>query len=226
MPQFRLMPSRAARALPSIRLHASKGRLAITAAAFAAALTLNNALPAEAAPIPAEIASVQALQRVDVDLVSSVAPVPRDQFDVVSYSVVQWPVPSSTPVSSGFGGRHAPCAACSSNHDGVDLTPGLGAPVAAIADGIVVEVGNPSGGLGVYATVEHVINGVGYTSVYGHMQLGSLRVRVGDAVVAGQMLGTVGSTGQSTGPHLHLELWDAAGGRLNPLTWLAANANR
>lgn len=226
MPQFRSIPFRAARAMPSIRLYASKGRLAITAAAFAAALTLNNALPAEAAPTPAEVAYAQEVQSFDVDLVNTVAPVLRDGFDVVSYSVVQWPVPSSTPVSSGYGGRYAPCAGCSTDHDGVDLTPGLGAPIAAMADGIVVEVGNPSGGLGVYSMVEHVINGVGYTSVYGHMQLGSLRVRVGDSVVAGQMLGTVGSTGQSTGPHLHLELWDAAGGRLNPLTWLAANANR
>ncbi|MDI2097757.1 M23 family metallopeptidase [Ruicaihuangia caeni] len=209
----------------SLSARNSQTRLAVTAAMMVGAFMFNSSLPAEAAPEQAPAQQIETVQELEVEAASVPAPTQRDDYGVTKFALVKWPVPAGSKISSGFGGRSAPCAGCSTNHDGVDFTPGAGTPVAALADGVVTEVGNPSGGLGVYAMIEHVIDGARYTSVYGHMQLGSLSVAVGQQVTAGQQLGRVGSTGQSTGPHLHLELWDAADGRLDPLTFLRSKVN-
>lgn len=204
-------------------LRASRGRLMVLASAFTAVFLLNTGLPANATTEPAPTTSREQPQQLIVETVAIAEP-QRDAFEAVPYSIVTWPVPASSAISSGFGHRSAPCAGCSTNHDGVDFTPGVGTPISVIADGRVVAASS-AGGLGVHAMVEHVIDGVAYTTVYAHMQSGSMTVRVGDQVLAGQQLGRVGNTGQSTGPHLHLEIWDSAGGRLDPHLWLTAFAN-
>ena len=102
--------------------------------------------------------------------------------------------------------------------------PATAFPIQAVADGTVVEVGNPSGELGVHVLIQHNIDGVIFTSIYGHMQLGSMSLNVGDTVTRGQQLGLIGSTGQSTGPHLHFGIL-SNGVEIDPLPWLQEHAN-
>jgi murein DD-endopeptidase MepM/ murein hydrolase activator NlpD len=118
----------------------------------------------------------------------------------------------------------AGCGFCSTNHQGLDFTPGSGYPINSIADGVVSLVEVSGGGLGNQVVVDHVVNGQKVQSVYGHMQYGSIKVAVGQSVTVGQVLGNVGSTGASTGAHLHLEI-HLDGTPIDPFAWLQANAN-
>ncbi|RXZ85741.1 M23 family metallopeptidase [Agromyces atrinae] len=162
---------------------------------------------AEAAPPPiiSEVASMGSVELIETEL-------------------VVWPIPSNSRVSSGFGPRAAPCDGCSTMHDGIDFNPGNGSPIVSIADGVVVLATENGGGLGVNVEVQHNIGGRLVTSSYGHMQYGSLAVSRGDIVTAGQLIGLVGSTGQSTGPHLHLEMFYEDGVRFDGLAWLQSYA--
>ncbi|WP_395242652.1 M23 family metallopeptidase [Agromyces sp. MMS24-K17] len=135
---------------------------------------------------------------------------------------IVWPVVDPSRTSDGFGPRSAPCAGCSTNHDGVDFLAGNGTPIMSIADGVVVLATENGGGLGVNVEVQHNIDGQVITSSYAHMQYGSLQVVVGQHVTAGQQVGVLGSTGQSTGPHLHLEMFGADGVRFDGMAWLHA----
>ncbi len=137
---------------------------------------------------------------------------------------IQWPFPVPVPISSGFGPRIAPCGGCSSMHEGVDFTPGRGVAIGAITEGVVSAVIASHAGLGNHVIVDHVINGQKVQSVYGHMLDGTFAVAVGDHVKVQQKLGEVGSTGESTGAHLHLEI-HINGVPVDPFAWLKANAN-
>jgi murein DD-endopeptidase MepM/ murein hydrolase activator NlpD len=148
----------------------------------------------------------------------------REDFTFSEYSIVQSPVAAGTPMGDGFGYRVPPCSGCSSYHKGVDWNPGAGTGVHAMSDGVVTEIGNPSGSLGVYVVVAHKIDGQSITTVYAHMASGSMTLNVGDKVSAGQIVGAVGSTGQSTGPHLYFEL-RVGGTPVDPIPWLAAHIN-
>jgi murein DD-endopeptidase MepM/ murein hydrolase activator NlpD len=86
-------------------------------------------------------------------------------------------------------------------HTGVDMAAPLGTPVMAAADGVVVAVGHTSVGYGNFVIIAH---GGGIATLYGHLL--TTQVLVGDHVVRGQQIGLEGSTGYSTGPHLHFEL--------------------
>ncbi|GAA1727307.1 peptidoglycan DD-metalloendopeptidase family protein [Microcella frigidaquae] len=135
---------------------------------------------------------------------------------------IRWPFPFAAPITSAFGERAAPCYGCSTYHRGLDIDAGYGAPVGAIADGIVIAVGR-SVGYGYRVEIEHVINGQKVMSRYAHMIDNSSVLAVGDTVVAGEIVGAVGNTGLSTGAHLHLEIHvdDVA---IDPFAWLKANA--
>ena len=135
---------------------------------------------------------------------------------------IRWPFPTAVPISSGFGDRVAPCRYCSRNHKGVDFTPGNGAPIFAIADGVVTssEYGR---GYGQFVFLEHTINGQSVVTVYAHMQRNSSPLRVGDTVRVGDFLGLVGNTGISTGAHLHFEV-RVDDQFVDPFAWLKANA--
>ena len=141
---------------------------------------------------------------------------------IVESDAIVWPVVSWEKRASGFGPRSAPCSGCSTFHDGVDFNPGNGTPVMSIADGVVVLATENGGGLGVNVEVQHNIGGELVTSSYAHMQYGSLQVSEGQRVSAGQQIGLVGTTGQSTGPHLHLEMFGADGARFDGFAWLTA----
>jgi len=194
--------------------------LAMGSIGFAAAMVSVPALPAEATSVVA-VGDAPIVQGFAAPLYVPVSAA-RDGFNVSVFSLVQWPVPASTTMTSGYGFRD--CAGCSSDHKGIDLTPGLGYPVEAVADGVVITAEEGSGGLGVNVVLEHVIDGQVTRTVYGHMEFGSLEVQAGQKVTRGQQLGTVGNTGASTGPHLHFEvIIDDV--QINPLPWLVNHSN-
>lgn len=113
-------------------------------------------------------------------------------------SGVTWLVPCSyVRVSSPFGDREQPTAGASTNHKGVDLAAPKGTPIYATRSGTVT-IARASASAGNYVTINH---GDGYSSVYMHME--NFVVSVNERVSAGQLIGYVGSTGISTGPHLH-----------------------
>ena len=197
-------------------------RLVFGAMVFTAMLATVPALPASADVVQDEQYALSAQSLVVGDSVEEAA-IDRANFGATEPSVVQAPVDIDSRISDGYGPRVAPCAGCSTFHKGVDLLPGEGNSVAAIADGTVAEVGNPSGELGVYVVIDHVIDGKKISSTYGHMQVGSLTLQVGDSVSRGQVVGLVGSTGQSTGPHLHFEIKLGGVTPVDPMAWLRAH---
>ncbi|MGD8195713.1 M23 family metallopeptidase [Herbiconiux sp. P18] len=138
-------------------------------------------------------------------------------------SAVQWPFPVGVPISDGFGPRSSPGGIGSTNHKGVDFTPGQGKPINAVAAGVVRLVqSSDAGGLGVYVVIDHVIDGQNVSSWYGHMLSGSPLVTEGQAVLPGQAIGSVGNTGTSTGAHLHLEI-HLDDTPVDPFAWLTAH---
>ncbi|KAB1644744.1 M23 family metallopeptidase [Gulosibacter chungangensis] len=139
---------------------------------------------------------------------------------------VQWPLASGDKnITSGFGPRVSPCAGCSSNHRGLDFAGAVGTPVGSISAGIVIDVSRvDNGGLGVHVVVEHRIDGKVTRSVYAHLLTGSLTVKPGDVVLAGEKIGELGNTGSSTGPHLHLEIV-VQGTHVDPYTFLKKYAD-
>jgi murein DD-endopeptidase MepM/ murein hydrolase activator NlpD len=139
---------------------------------------------------------------------------------------IQWPFPVGVPIASYFGPRIAPTAGASSFHEGVDFDPGRGAPIQVIADGVVREVAPYNdNALGVHVIVDHMIDGQLVSSVYGHMTPGSIKVTQGQTVKVGDILGLVGSTGISTGPHLHFEIRLNGTTPVDPYAWLKQHAN-
>lgn len=185
------------------------------------ALLALPALPGFALAVAQEIETVGLQSFTAPAVVLSAAP-SRDAFTVSEFSLVQWPVPAATTMTSSFGFRS--CDGCSEDHRGIDLTPGNGYPVQSVADGVVVLAEESDAGLGVHVVVEHVIDGVLVRTVYAHLQFGSLAVAAGDRVVRGQQVGLVGTTGASTGPHLHFEVI-VGEEQIDPLAWLLQHAN-
>jgi murein DD-endopeptidase MepM/ murein hydrolase activator NlpD len=114
-------------------------------------------------------------------------------------------LPVAGHVTSGFGMRTDPFTGALREHDGLDVGAPEGAAIRATADGVVRSAG-PRGGYGNAVEVDH---GNGLTTLYGHAS--ELLVRAGDTVRAGQEIGRVGSSGRSTGAHLHFEV--RVGGR-------------
>jgi murein DD-endopeptidase MepM/ murein hydrolase activator NlpD len=188
--------------------------LAVGAMAFAGVMTSMPTLPASAGVIHAEEV-VASFQYLHTSLVAPIPVVARGNFAITYFSIVQSPVPPGTRIGKRFSG----------GHQGDDFLPGLGTPVLAIADGVVTQIGEPSGSLGVHVVIQHTIDGVTVFSTYSHMGLGTMHLSVGDTVTRGDIVGNVGSTGESTGPHLHFQILDAAGTPINPLAWLAQHVN-
>lgn len=148
-----------------------------------------------------------------------------DTFRNDPTAAVQWPFPVGVPISDGFGYRAAPTAGASTDHLGVDFTPGAGVPIQIIADGVVrTVVARDDGGCGVNVTIDHMIRGQLVTSKYCHMQVGSVRVTVGQQVSVADIVGRVGNTGISTGAHLHFEIRLNGTSPVDPVAWLKANA--
>lgn len=130
--------------------------------------------------------------------------------------VFQWPV-SPVRVTSPFGERWHPIAQQRRMHWGIDLAASYGQPVRAAESGRVVSAGW-RGGYGNTVIILHgTVGGVTYATLYGHNS--RLAVSAGDEVKAGQVIAYAGSSGYSTGPHVHLEIW-ANGKAVDPLPYL------
>jgi len=129
--------------------------------------------------------------------------VTRSQMDRLNRSLAlvpyRKPVIGEVEFTSGFGVRSDPFLGRPAMHTGLDFRAAMGDPVRATANGKVVSAGW-SGGYGRMIEVDH---GNGLSTRYGH--LSEIGVKIGDVVKIGQVIGEVGSTGRSTGPHLHYE---------------------
>lgn len=138
---------------------------------------------------------------------------------------IRWPFPGTVVLSSGFGPRAAPCAACSSMHMGLDMTPGSGTPIGAVAAGTVRTSGLHAQ-FGQYAVIDHVIDGQKISTLYAHMVVGSSPLVVGQQVAVGELVGLVGRSGVATGAHLHFEVLIGGSTQVDPRAWLDANSGR
>ncbi|WP_245886327.1 M23 family metallopeptidase [Umezawaea tangerina] len=116
--------------------------------------------------------------------------------------------PAPGVFTSGYGGRWGEM------HYGIDIAGPIGDPIYAAADGVVIEAG-PASGFGLWVKIEHAD---GTVTVYGHMD--TFSVQKGQQVTAGEQIARVGNRGFSTGPHLHFEVWNPSGMKINPLPWL------
>ncbi|MGH3776189.1 MAG: M23 family metallopeptidase [Pseudonocardiaceae bacterium] len=123
-------------------------------------------------------------------------------------SRIRFMAPTKGTLTSGYGSRWGVF------HFGMDIANSIGTPILAAADGVVAESG-PASGFGLWVRLRHAD---GTTTVYGHINR-SL-VAEGQKVRAGQKIAEMGNRGHSTGPHLHFEVWNAAGQKINPIRWL------
>lgn len=135
---------------------------------------------------------------------------------VVATGIFIWPSVSNK-VTSSYGGRIHPITGIATNHAGIDIGASYGSSVYAAASGVVVQAGW-NGGYGNYILVNH---GNGYMTAYAHMS--QLKVSSGDTVVQGQVIGLVGSTGTSTGNHLHFEVY-VGSSRTDPLNYFSSGS--
>ncbi len=103
-------------------------------------------------------------------------------------------------------------------HYGVDIMCGYGSTIVATAGGVVLESTDDGGTYGSYVKIDH---GNGVATLCAHMVAGSMTVAVGQPVAAGDMIGLVGTTGNTTAPHCHFEVW-VNGARVDPIPWLPA----
>ncbi len=142
---------------------------------------------------------------------------------VPSRGKFKWPLPSpygeNAVHNSKWGCRMHPIQHVCKPHTGVDIGVDAGVPIYAAADG-TVNIAGWSGGYGNLVTIDH---GDGYTTYYAHQS--KVAVKSGDRVRAGQLIGYVGSTGNSTGPHLHFEV-RLNGKSTNPMDYFIVSAEK
>lgn len=188
------------------RPHAAQSMRVVTSATVALD---RDEYSAKAAAKPAAPAARQAAGSGEAGRPAAAAPAGK----------LAWPFGHPVQLSSLFGARNAPCANCSSYHEGVDMTPGAGTSIMAAAAGTVRKA-EYGGALGNYVVIDHIIAGQHISTMYAHMATLPL-VTVGQTVDGGTVIGTVGSTGASTGPHLHFEVLLDGVTPVNPLLWLA-----
>ncbi len=140
---------------------------------------------------------------------------------------IQWPIRMTVPLSDLYGTRPDPFGGGGTVfHHGIDFNPGIGFPIQAIADGVVVGIYQEEySSLGYHVIIEHNIKGQKVWSVYAHLKEGSIQVKLGQRVQVTDIIGQCGDSGYSTGAHLHFEIRvDEINGYIDPLAWLRANA--
>ncbi|MET7768768.1 M23 family metallopeptidase [Nocardia sp. NPDC005366] len=175
---------------------------------------------AEAAPAPAAVATPVAAPVAAPFGIGNLPPEiagPLAQVEDILKGVQQQVAPAPAAVrpvagviSSGFGSRWGEF------HYGLDFADHIGAPIHSVSNGTVIEAG-PASGFGLWV---RVLQDDGTIAVYGHVN--DMLVQAGQKVRAGDVIATVGNRGQSTGPHLHLEIWDQGGSKIDPMPYLAA----
>lgn len=119
-------------------------------------------------------------------------------------------LPAHGTFTSGFGARWG------SSHLGIDIANSIGTPIYAASDGTVIQAG-PASGFGLWVRIQL---DDGTIQVYGHMN--SFSVHEGQKVKCGEQIAEIGNRGESTGPHLHFEVWQNGTKKIDPRPWLAA----
>ncbi len=180
----------------------------------------GDAGPVEDIPASKVNADLQVLQQRFVDAGQQLTVLESLLFD---HKLEQNAVPSRMPirntyVTSGFGTRADPFGRGAASHKGMDFHARVGDPVLAVAEGVV----RFSGVKGGYGNVVEVDHGNGYVTLYAHNS--RLIVREGDLVRAGQEVAKAGSSGRSTGAHVHFEVWQD-GRVMNPRKFLGEGGN-
>jgi murein DD-endopeptidase MepM/ murein hydrolase activator NlpD len=175
--------------------------------------TAFQAIERAPAPTPPAADDTEALEEQNGVSPSSTGPVNKQGWTHPTGNVGR--------ISSKFGPRVSPGGVGSRDHKGVDIAAAKNTTVFAAKDGTVIRsgwqnAGNKKKGGGIRVTIDH---GGGYTSFYGHGVEGSIMVKVGDKVKAGQPIMKVNSTGASTGHHLHFEI-SLNGNKINPLPYI------
>jgi murein DD-endopeptidase MepM/ murein hydrolase activator NlpD len=116
-------------------------------------------------------------------------------------------------IASGFGYRVHPIYKIMQFHSGIDFTAQTGTPIYATGDGVVSFASFDNSGYGMHVVINH---GYGYQTLYGHMS--RMKVRTGETIKRGEVIGYVGSTGASTGPHCHYEVIKG-GSKIDPVNF-------
>lgn len=137
--------------------------------------------------------------------------------DQVYSGIMKWPLPGYYKVGSPFGNRMHPILKYRKFHGGIDIGAPSGTYIHAASDGTVISAGWREGGSGNTVILDH---GSGLTTFYLHIKSGGILVKNGQKVKAGDIIAKVGSTGLSTGPHLHFEV-RKNGERQNPLNYVS-----
>ncbi len=135
------------------------------------------------------------------DLIGSTGVIISPNTSYVGTSIFAWPLDGDYTITSPFGTRVDPISGIVKTHGGTDIAAPTGTPLLAAADGVVVTASYQDKGYGYYVKIKHDDT---YSTLYGHCSV--LHVTVGQTVKQGQLIAEVGSTGYSTGPHVHYEV--------------------
>ena len=181
------------------------------ASALTAITVAEAALPNRpAAPEPVQVADLRAAEE---PAAPALSPADQPAAEPVSAAAIAFGRPVDRyPVISPFGVRQLPWEGAGRLHAGVDIAAPYGTPVFAAADAVVVSAG-VNGGYGRFVQLRHA---GGLSTIYAHLSTWSARLKPGAYVAAGEQIAQVGSTGSSTGAHLHFEVRDNANRPLNP----------
>ncbi|WP_069165992.1 M23 family metallopeptidase [Nocardia altamirensis] len=176
--------------------------------------TVNQLARQFPGPPPAQRVSAPPRQRTPV---SAAPAINRPGPPILGDGRARLPLaPGTYTVTSHFGPRWG------KSHNGMDLAAPAGTPIYAVTDGVVVQASDKGDG---YGQLVRIRSADGTETLYAHQLAGSIKVNVGEQITAGTVIGAVGSTGDSTGPHLHYEV-RRGGKAVNPEEYLAANGLR
>ena len=197
--------------------------VAETHEATPAARTINAVGGDQLVADPLALGSLDATAEVDVAALTKAAAIGEDlarraeiieaasadgATDVHLVGDLAYVRPAEGRFTSGFGARWG------TSHQGIDIANEIGTPIYAFTEGVVEEAG-PADGFGLWVVIRHPD---GTQSLYGHVN--RVFVEKGQRVEAGEEIAELGNRGRSTGPHLHFEVWDVDGTKLNPAVWL------
>ncbi len=156
---------------------------------------------------------VDALERAEQEITRQIAQERGSSGEALHSGRFSWPVPGYSRVSSDFGYRTHPILGVQRFHNGIDIPAPHGAPVTAAGTGRVIYVGSMQG----YGNTVIVDHGGSVTSLYAH--LSTMNVSEGQAVASGETIARIGTTGMSTGPHLHFTVQEH-GNAVSPWNYL------
>jgi murein DD-endopeptidase MepM/ murein hydrolase activator NlpD len=162
-----------------------------------------------------ETAQLMALAKQMQQLLAEKNRLTQKDKPVYSGGKFAWPLAVSGTITSPFGYRKDPFTGKAAGHDGVDIAAPQGTTIVAAADGTVLVSGWVNG----YGNTVIIDHGNDLWTLYGHIRNGGLKVKVGETVQRGQKIAEVGSTGRSTGPHVHFQV-TKNGTPVNPMPYL------